>query len=710
MGSLGLSLPTFLYAISWGNQGCVSDSQVRAVRTALMNSKLLPRILQHWWKPPRSAASHKSRSKAARNVMEEFAERCLRDALERELAAVSEILRSSDDMSEEFFTGTVFDVLIEEVQHLAPDKSKEFRMLMIIAMLCYTRSHHSSRLQQIFAIYLNFRGLSAKAFDTLHALAFTMSHKWTADHVAKISQAAMKEVTDLMQLFPWLISYNNINIPFRVLSQRLDNKDEFGCGTAATVYIKRRAARLTAEINQDLQECRARGMKNPISLLEIFDLGQDSYPRIQKQATHHVLRFLLNAPEFQLRTYPYRDDPLLQAPPAVRALPHGPEHITLQYLLGSVNIAEASYADNKRLVNEWCHQANIRTMEEKKKIATEKVVAWVGDQLTVDRLQGLYKYHSQDDSSFDRLDWMVLIFGWFHLQMAFANSLHSQYLGTTSGRGLMQAFTLLKREGLSSLSVKGPFHLNLEEALYHLVVAGVSDLTELRTRNPLELKRLAKKLVREHASSEAMELNDYEVKKQTIMWNRDVLEYIHGDVGIMEDMLPHLLYRFMGGRNSKYAIEEWPSPVCDFIRENCWLVNFKGKQSSFLPIDMAQEHNIKDIKVTYKSEGPNIKWDYLKKLHPAIRVIRELSKHLEQEFKTLTCGKHHGTPKKDANPGRKHKGSAKDKAANYTTKGFVKLQDGHAMDQWNYNRNFARLRMEDWTIFSDDEEDNGSGS
>ena len=28
-----------------------------------------------------------------------------------------------------------------------------------------------------------------------------------------------------------------------------------------------------------------------------------------------------------------------------------------------------------------------------------------------------------------------------------------------------------------------------------------------------------------------------------------------GDVGLMEDMLPTLIFRFMGGGNSKYAIE-----------------------------------------------------------------------------------------------------------------------------------------------------------
>ena len=62
------------------------------------------------------------------------------------------------------------------------------------------------------------------------------------------------------------------------------------------------------------------------------------------------------------------------------------------------------------------------------------------------------------------------------------------------------------------------------------------------------------------------------------MWNHDILQYIvldqaikHGDVGLMEDMLPQLLFWFMGGRNSNYATEvlellqglhrEWPAEV-----------------------------------------------------------------------------------------------------------------------------------------------------
>lgn len=62
------------------------------------------------------------------------------------------------------------------------------------------------------------------------------------------------------------------------------------------------------------------------------------------------------------------------------------------------------------------------------------------------------------------------------------------------------------------------------------------------------------------------------------MFLRDVIPFIllraavrTGDVGIMEDMIPLMLYRFIGGRNSNYAGEmlellqglhrEWPPEV-----------------------------------------------------------------------------------------------------------------------------------------------------
>lgn len=86
-----------------------------------------------------------------------------------------------------------------------------------------------------------------------------------------------------------------------------------------------------------------------------------------------------------------------------------------------------------------------------------------------------------------------------------------------------------------------------------------------------ELVALADQIVEDCASSSALEHIDArpenqqdEVHHQTIMWNHNILQYIvldqavkHSDVGLMEDSLPHLLFRFIGGGggNSNYTIE-----------------------------------------------------------------------------------------------------------------------------------------------------------
>ena len=102
-----------------------------------------------------------------------------------------------------------------------------------------------------------------------------------------------------------------------------------------------------------------------------------------------------------------------------------------------------------------------------------------------------------------------------------------------------------------------------------MVLAGVEKLEELRDRTPDQLCNLAQMLTQQRASSEALDNLDAKPKiqhneqlRQVVMWNRDVLQYIvldqaihNGDVGLMEAMLPHLLFRFIGGGNGNYAGE-----------------------------------------------------------------------------------------------------------------------------------------------------------
>ncbi|KAJ7753108.1 hypothetical protein DFH07DRAFT_774242 [Mycena maculata] len=123
-----------------------------------------------------------------------------------------------------------------------------------------------------------------------------------------------------------------------------------------------------------------------------------------------------------------------------------------------------------------------------------------------------------------------------------------------------------------------------------------------------------------------------------------------------------------------------------------------------MPVDEAQGMNIKDIKVTYRSEGPNIDWKFLKKFHPAIHVIRAINSHMETEFKTRVHGSKHTVPKKELDiqelqkwysssevhkltPGRvlKKKSAKKqssDVLKDILAKGSAGIQTGESMANW----------------------------
>ncbi|KAI0369782.1 hypothetical protein BV20DRAFT_945515, partial [Pilatotrama ljubarskyi] len=438
------------------------------------------------------------------------------------------------------------------------------------------RSSHCNKLQRIFGIYFKSRGLSAKACDTLHALGVTMSSKWISNSVDQISEEALRTVE-------------------QNFLERLEKKASSGCGTAGMVFFKRNAPKTPLLMNSQLRQSRINGMKNPLTALDIYDLARKGFADIEKWMAHHILEVLLDAPEFDLPTYHGRSSAALTPPASVDLLPCGPDNITEQYMLSTLPTPEASYEDNDKVLTNFLEQVGIRTPQQRREFGSKRVLFVVGDQLTVDRVRGLQRFRARDLNAGDRLDFMVPVFGWLHYEMAVAKSLHKQYLGTLSGLGLKHAFHLLERKGLDTTSTQGPFHENLEHALYAILsarirvswlkIAGFESLAELRHCRPEELAQLAQQILREHASAErlsalheAPDRDSCEVLYHSIMLNRDLLLYVvlnqaikRGDVGMMEHMLPHMLFRFIGGKNSHYAGEtleilqglhrEWPVEV-----------------------------------------------------------------------------------------------------------------------------------------------------
>jgi hypothetical protein len=86
---------------------------------------------------------------------------------------------------------------------------------------------------------------------------------------------------------------------------------------------------------------------------------------------------------------------------------------------------------------------------------------------------------------------------------------------------------------------------------------------------PEELYAIATKTVDDFASNYALEKllekpqgQQDDVLAQALLWNKDILEYLalsdaikSGDIGMIKDLLPRLLFRFIGGTNAKYALE-----------------------------------------------------------------------------------------------------------------------------------------------------------
>ena len=441
-------------------------------------------------------------------------------------------------------------------------------------------------------MYLKSCGIAAKALDPLHALGITLSQRWSLNGILALSEAAHEDMVIDMKTHPWFGVHDNLNIAFKVYEQRLDNQNHFDSGTARTIIVIK-DPNCTAPDFFSAQEKLVEGIKHPISFSDILSLERDAAPRLKAQNIYQVLKFLIDTPQFSFDTYNHKDSSLFDCPKNPRRLSF--EYATTQYMLNTVHIEEASYEGNARILEEWFRQLNLNKLNEQMQNGDRPLIVWIGDQLTVSRIRGLKKFRYRDLNSRQWLDFLKTTFGWFHAQIAFEHSIHSQYWGTRAGHGLIHAFDLLNRKGLQSPTIQGVFHQNLKDGYLHIaaarfrdvwcVVGNVESVEGLRSCTPEQLHSMATQIVDRFASVRALQnLSDYgndqhdDIFSQAVMWNKDILDYLAlgdgiktGDIQLIEDLLPRILYRFVGGTNSKYALEvlelmqglyrEWPDDL-----------------------------------------------------------------------------------------------------------------------------------------------------
>ncbi|KAF9078093.1 hypothetical protein BDP27DRAFT_1413005 [Rhodocollybia butyracea] len=336
--------------------------------------------------------------------------------------------------------------------------------------------------------------------------------------------------------------------------QKRRNKDpdmsHFVSATAWTVWVLPKHVTLPHDINCQYQE-HFHAHSNTLFDLEPIIFGElEKDDQIFNQNIDIVLHILLDSPKFAEYSEKHKNDPAFTPLSLVFQLDTGPDGIVEGYIGPTLDQEEASYDGTLKVIMFILCLLYLQSIKEQQTTGLQRFIVWLGDQLTADCLHGLWCQRHKDHNSFDHLDWMVPLFS------------NSAIIGS-----LKHTFNVLKCKGLTSTATKGPFWHHLDEAIYHvseahflaswLAVAKLSKLSDLTTLSPIQLCRLAVKLINEHASATAIHnLTKHHLKDrqdpqlvQWIMWNKAVLLYLDlcttvwkGDVGQMENLLPTLLF------------------------------------------------------------------------------------------------------------------------------------------------------------------------
>ncbi|KDQ20158.1 hypothetical protein BOTBODRAFT_170165 [Botryobasidium botryosum FD-172 SS1] len=718
-----LSLASFLDAFLWGDPACTNDTNMRYHRGSFCKDPLLETILENLYDRPRTSTSG-SKPVGASAVVQTWALNRVCRTLDSELMKFSATL-DDPGLSEQSFGSITMESMSHDLKQLAPSvysllqalaqsdaqavanlrKSPARTITVIACQLAYSRNTLCNKFQQLIALYMKTKSVPSKCMELVHHCGLAMSYSWVTQNITTLRKAAMADLELWLKDNNVFVLHDNIRIVFRVKTQRINNQTHGDNGTAATAVALPQSARtILAQYGELMrpywakrQAAFADSSPQPIRMLSIKELTEQLRgAHLREFAIHNVITVLLDSPEFT--GYQHCHHHSLQPPAPIRALPTGPNHRTKQWMLGTMPIEEASYSGNEQVVDAVLGQLGLNKGAAKEKLGLgETAIPWGGDQLTDSRLKILKWLHGDDINGFERKDWLLNVFGWFHTLMILAKSVYENHRGSPKDFGLARDINLLGIKGLAATKEKPMFHtvddfLHLEHTarvqMGWLWAADVSSMDALLQSTPSQLHALAAKIVDERASSAAlfnlqeMAERDFALEGSVILL-RDLDLYVQVDSSsstapiirvisadpIANDLVFHftiqlqsspfihhiflLIFYFKGGSNGNYCkmlveymqwqLYEAPPEINELIQNHCWLVNPSGRPGHFFPADQLQEHNVNGIKSVHSATSSNVTWSYITKISPAIPILNYIGDHVDKSF-SLIHGTRHAEP------------------------------------------------------------------
>ncbi|KAG8710472.1 hypothetical protein FRC08_017120 [Ceratobasidium sp. 394] len=490
MEALDIDLRTLVWAINYGNKASRDCSLSISARKSFIRGSLLVPTLHNLYRPPRLESKGKQAA-GARAALDSFALHILGTTFRNEIRSYSKLpgVNIKDFAQTDRLKAMTYGRMESQAKEKCPTLFKVLHMLStsvrrhgawaynkrdsaFIAGISYETSQLSNNnFQKLLSIYFHAEHVPKAVVELLHRCNLCMSYSWTTKSVSQLAQEVRKTIVELARTRPIMECHDNILFKFPVRSQRGNRQTVTDNGTAITMIVLPESARSAFEdpeairaLRQRLESSCALGTAVSLSWSDLSD--PQCHARVFSHRLYHLFDILRSIPGISQTGV--LADPLLRHPPSWHTLPSGPEHRTQMFMLATRPIDETTYAGNLQVLEDALHQMGLDTGDHLVCLTLERMLAWAGDDMTIQRCRLLQWFRQIERNGRDRLDSFIFIFAWLHALMCLVHAIFECGRGSAAGLGFMRSVLKLGRAGFAeNMRKKRPDYHNVVEFLMH---------------------------------------------------------------------------------------------------------------------------------------------------------------------------------------------------------------------------------------------------
>ncbi|KAK7030657.1 hypothetical protein R3P38DRAFT_3266396 [Favolaschia claudopus] len=547
----------------------------------------------------------------------------------------------------------------------------------ICALISVLRSQKANNFQLVIGLFLLGSGASKREIEVLAHAGLSISYSSIIGHVKSLSEEGMGRVRQLIKESMCQIVWDNLNIAFRVASERLQAKSHFDNGTTVTAI----------PLFDPATGGNARHGTLPFSMkpprertLPVIDwTAEDTLPSPQSAEELSALCFW-QMQRLALEHVPGANTKLKEDFEDCPEIFQIPLHKTEQYPLPAMHIDESTLEGTQEVYETILRQLGL----DDDALEAHGLLFDDGDLLTDSLKEKIESARRNSTTPIASMRASVRRWGLFHAEMAGGRLTVNEHWGKANslfpGGLWWEHNKLLKRKPITAgwsgkkATPWKPAHELLHISLPAHIVDGFriycgQDNVEnwAKTATITEFKRVARNVFDKLFSTPAVDgLREGDPDKRditlenTILYNRDALFYIEfvqaikkGDVGRVLNVLSIWMVMMRSPKTMpRYAdaifetlvrLKHFPPKLRELFLVN-WLVNLTGRALGFKPVDLLQEHQNFWAKIIYTAKGTNKSWEWLSMITVCIFTLRDAMRTVQTAFDIPAYGEKHKTP------------------------------------------------------------------